>query len=310
MQREREDSTPPTPTPPCLTKVLLQILTKRAVHQGRAKGYNELLDELLTHSFSAACKLCIYLQASHLNPTQRLVLFKEDYQSLETVLSDRILLETWSLDSAELTDSYPEHILQCYLNYLPAFGLFQRLKRNLPLSNNQLLSLEFTVEETQTEEQLNSESVFIAAGITCTYTKNVAFRVKRNVGEQQQNYALLGVTGMDENYFSKESAFSMLGAPWTLSAGQQQHFAAAGGHSPMPSLFRNPSSLSNRDRLVSVCPLMVGEEEKEIEKFISCCQELLAGERGREFVEQSEAAEAVIEPESVRRVLYSFLNRE
>lgn len=309
MQREREDSTPPTPPSPCLTKVLLQILTKRAVHQGRAKGYNELLDELLTHSFTAASKLCIYLQASHLNPTQRLVLFKEDSQSLETVLSNRILLETWSLDSAELRDSYPEHILQCYLNYLPAFGLFQRLKRNLPLSNNQLLSLEFTVEETQTEEQLNSESVFVAAGITCTYIKNVAFRVKSNVGEQQQNYALPGVTGMDENYFSKESAFSMLGAPWTLSAGQQQHFAAAGGHSPMPSLFRNPSSLSNRDRLVSVCPL-VGEEEKEIEKFISCCQELLAGERGSEFVEQSEATEAVIEPESVRRVLYSFLNRE
>jgi hypothetical protein len=321
MERE-SPTTPLTPPSSSMMRLLLQILTKRAVHQGRAKGYNELLDELQAFSFNSTCTLSIYLNASQLKPHQRIVLFSEESQVLQSLEQQKIFLEHWKIDTTQLVDnSYLGHVLKCYLNYLPAFGLFQRLKRNLPLSNNQLLSLEFIFD--QHEATHDWESASIAPGILCSYTKNVAFRVKNEPIEQQPqrqqpSHALSFVSGMDENYFCKESALSLFaaaagGGATTVMAGQQiqANYGLSAGISPMPSLFRNPSSLSNRDRLISMCPLM-GEEEKEIEKFITHCQELLCMERCKEFVPMTEQQVDVheVETQHVKEILFSFLDRK
>lgn len=159
--------------------------------------------------------------------------------------------------------------LLCLLNYLPTAGLGKQLRKNLPLSNNHFMRLAYSLTKEPIlalpERNFSSIPIPILIGglsLTCTCSTNCQFKVK-----PIENAFIPIPIPVDENYFCQINGQSYI---------QWARHNNLVGVSPMPSLFRNPSSLSSREsKLSSAASAMYAGVEKELLAFRESCEQFL-----------------------------------
>lgn len=195
----------------------------------------------------------------------------EPHQEPLVVDSKTCLLESWKFEKStssknELSCNAFVKIMVCLLNYLPCRELCDRLARKLPLSNNHFMSINYYVTKKSTSEMNDSFYNFVSFpldyngySISCKYLKTACFKIK----SLENALTPIIPIAMDENYFCKDASLSYFN--WA----RLNNLTAA---SPLPSLFRNPSSLNNRDSKAVTASCV---EEKDIEVFCDHCQNLL-----------------------------------
>lgn len=188
--------------------------------------------------------------------------------------SKRKIIEVWLFEQTQSVDSpvllkRMFNALLCLLNYLPSAELCKRLRKNLPLSNNQFMRLAYLLTNQPAfnfqDDNFNFIRIPILPGgfsLTCSYNMFTQFKIK-----SIENIFIPVPISVDENYFSQLNGQSY--AQWARSNNLV-------GVSPIPSLFRNPSSLSSREsRNCSLSKIICTGDETELANFRDLCDHLL-----------------------------------